>query len=114
MGFSCQLSAQELNQNGHYQQQLDRYIEVVNKTKNILDDPQAKPSVQIQKQALCSRIEAYRSILALTQRYVDQDSAPMMKIIAEQYLERQKHSFEQVGMNETAFCANSTTESVRN
>ena len=88
-----------------YQQKLDQYIAIVNESKKILDEPNTQFSATEQKQALCDRIQAYRGILDLTQNFPQQESAFMMKFVANSFLDRQKNSFDQSGMTEQVFCA---------
>lgn len=49
-----------------YNQKIQQYIEVVNQTKLILDDPDASASAKLQQQTLCLRIQTYKEILKLS------------------------------------------------
>ena len=87
-----------------YTRQIDQQIAIVNKTKLVLDDPDAKSSALDQKNALCERIRAYRNIQTLSENHLHQENAVAMKMVSDLFLEKQQQSFAQVGMNESAFC----------
>lgn len=87
-----------------FNQQLQIYIDRVNQTKAILDDPNAPSSAEFQKQALCQRIQAYQNIAQFSQEHPENDSAKLMGSVAENYLARQKQSFEHAGWNVHIFC----------
>ena len=87
-----------------YTRQIDQQIAIVNQTKLILDDPDAKSSALDQKNALCERIRAYRNIQTLSENHLHHENAFAMKMVSDLFLEKQQKSFAQAGMNESAFC----------
>ena len=87
-----------------YTRQIDQQIAIVNQTKLILDDPDAKSSALDQKNALCERIRAYRNIQILSEKHLHHENAFAMKMVSDLFLEKQQKSFAQAGMNESAFC----------
>ena len=87
-----------------YTRQIDQQIAIVNQTKLVLDDPDAKSSVLDQKNALCERIRAYKTIQTLSQNHLHHENAFAMKMVSDLFLEKQQQSFAQAGMNEAAFC----------
>ena len=87
-----------------YTRQIDQQIAIVNQTKLVLDDPDAKSSALDQKNALCERIRAYKTIQTLSQNHLHHENAFAMKMVSDLFLEKQQQSFAQVGMNESAFC----------
>lgn len=104
--FSVPTWANTAHQNYAFDEKLQQYIDVVNHTKTVLDDPNATPTALEQKQALCSRIQAYKNIVQLSQDHLELNSARLMHQVAEAYLERQHKSFNASAMNEQVFCAN--------
>ena len=87
-----------------YTRQIDQQIAIVNQTKLLLDDSDAKPSALDQKNALCERIRAYKTIQTLSQNHLHHENAFAMKMVSDLFLEKQQKSFAQAGMNESAFC----------
>ena len=87
-----------------YTRQIDQQIAIVNQTKLLLDDPDAKPSALDQKNALCERIRAYKTIQTLSENHLHHENAFAMKMVSDLFLEKQQQSFAQAGMNESAFC----------
>ena len=87
-----------------YTRQIDQQIAIVNQTKLLLDDSDAKPSALDQKNALCERISAYRNIQILSEKHLHHENAFAMKMVSDLFLEKQQKSFAQAGMNESAFC----------
>lgn len=87
-----------------FNRQLQTYIDSVNQTKAILDDPNAQSNAEVQKKALCQRIQAYQNIAQLSQEHPENDNAELMRKVAENYLTRQKQSFEHSGWNVHVFC----------
>lgn len=98
--------ANTAHQNHAFDLKLKEYIDVVNQTKMVLDDPRATPSALEQRQALCLRIQAYKNIAKLSQDNLDLDSARLMNRVAQVFLERQEKSFNASAMSEQVFCAN--------
>lgn len=72
---------------------LVQYITIVNDTKQVLDEPNAIVSEQKQKYALCQRIQAYQGILQLSEQHPQMENAAVMKLIAQNYLNRQQQIF---------------------
>lgn len=89
-----------------YDQKIQSYVAVVNQTKQILDDPNARASAKSQQQALCLRIQSYKEIVKLSQDHLGLESAKMMLRVAQTFLDRQTQSFNAAGMNESLFCSN--------
>lgn len=85
-----------------------QYVDVVNQTKTVLDDPKATPTASEQKKALCMRIQAYKNIVQLSQENLELDSARLMSQVAQAFLERQDQSFKASAMSEQIFCASMT------
>ncbi|AMW78925.1 hypothetical protein AMD27_08570 [Acinetobacter sp. TGL-Y2] len=96
--------ANTVHQNHAFDLKLQQYIDVVNHTKTVLDDPNATPTALEQKQALCMRIQAYKNIVQLSQDNLDLDSARLMNQVAQVFLERQRTSFQDSGVNVAIFC----------
>lgn len=94
---------QKLTQ-AQYDQQIERYTAQVNATKLILDDPNAQSDASAQKQAFCSRIDAYRQIAELSKQNLELDMASSMLMIANNFIERQHQSLVNSGMTEQVFC----------
>lgn len=88
-----------------FNQQIQQYIDIVNQTKTILDDPDTLASIEAQQQALCQRIHAYQDIVKLSNEYPKFENAMLMKWVAQHYLERQKVSLQSSGLNEGAICS---------
>lgn len=88
-----------------YNQKLNQYIAIVNSTKTVLDNPEVHASAEEQKKALCQRIEAYKNIVKISQANAQYENAPVMKLISQSFLDKQKASFEHSGVNEASFCA---------
>lgn len=99
--------AQNLNMNDYmneYEQKLAQYIATVNETKLILDTPESTSNIQSQKYALCQRIEAYQGILNLVQQYPEAENSQLMKMIAQNYLDKQLTGFQHSGISEKSLC----------
>ena len=88
-----------------YNQLIQQYTNQVNETKKILDEPEAHSNVTMQKQAFCSRIEAYEHIANLSKENTELETANIMFTIAHNFLERQKQNFIDSGMTAQVFCA---------
>ncbi|WP_086191655.1 hypothetical protein [Acinetobacter sp. ANC 3832] len=88
-----------------YNQLIQQYTNQVNETKKILDEPEAHSNATMQKQAFCSRIEAYEHIAHLSKENTELETANIMFTIAHNFLERQKQSFIDSGMTAQVFCA---------
>lgn len=104
--FSVSTWANTVHQNPAFDLKLQQYIDVVNHTKTVLDDPNATPTALEQKQALCRRIQAYKNIVQLSQDHLELNSARLMSQVAQTFLERQDQSFKASAMSEQVFCAN--------
>ncbi|WP_086206577.1 hypothetical protein [Acinetobacter sp. ANC 4648] len=93
-----------------YNQLLQQYTAQVNETKKILDDPKVKFDAATQKQAFCTRLTAYQQIADMSKANITLESASIMLMAANSFLERQKQSFIDSGMTEQVFCALSKVE----
>ena len=93
-----------------YNQLIQQYTNQVNETKKILDEPEAHSNVTMQKQAFCSRIEAYEHIANLSKENTELETANIMFTIAHNFLERQKQTFIDSGMTAQVFCATAKKE----
>lgn len=87
-----------------FNQQIQQHIDIVNQTKNILDHPDSLASAEAQQQALCQRIHAYQDIVKLSNEHPQFENAMLMKLVAQNFLERQKVSLQSSGLNEGAIC----------
>lgn len=105
--------ANTAHQNYAFDLKLQEYIDVVNQTKMVLDNPKATPSALEQKQALCKRIQAYKNIAKLSQENLELDSAPIMNRVSQNFLDRQEKSFNASAMSEQVFCAKTTQKDVK-
>ncbi len=101
----AELPSNQLSQE-QYNQRIQQYTDQVNATKHILDEDDLKVDATEQRKAFCSRLEAYQGIAALSQQNIGLDTANMMLIIANNFLDRQKQSIEQSGMTLAVFCSN--------
>lgn len=106
--------AQNLNMNDYmndymneYEQKLAQYIATVNETKLILDTAESTSNIQSQKYALCQRIEAYQGILKLVEQYPEAENSQLMKMIAQNYLDKQLAGFQHSGISEKSLCIQS-------
>lgn len=108
MCFSVPTWANTAHQSHAFDEKLQAYIDVVNQTKTVLDDPNATPTALEQKQALCMRIQAYKNIVQLSQDHLELNSARVMHQVAQTFLERQDQSFKASAMSEQIFCASMT------
>lgn len=95
---------QKLNQ-AQYNELVQQYTAQVNATKQVLDDPNAASDATTQKQAFCTRLAAYQQIADLSKANLELENANITLIIANNFLARQKQSFEDSGMTEQVFCA---------
>ena len=89
-----------------FDQRIQMYTDQVNATKHILDEENVTVDATEQRRAFCSRLEAYQEIAELAQQNIGLDTANMMLIIANNFLDRQKQSMAQSGMTVGVFCAN--------
>lgn len=101
--FADQMT-QKLTQD-EYNRKIQEYTDQVNATKLILDEPDAVTDAKQQKEAFCSRLEAYQNISMISKENIQLDTANMMFVIANNFLERQKQSFEASGMTSSVFCS---------
>lgn len=100
---SANAANQDLSE-ADFNQQIQQYIDIVNHTKTVLDDADALASAEVQQHSLCQRIHAYQDIVKLSNEYPKFENAMMMKLAAQSYLERQKVSLQNSGLNEDAIC----------
>ena len=102
--------AQTLSMNDYmneYEQKLAQYIATVNESKLILDTAESTSNIQSQKYALCQRIEAYQGILKLVEQYPEAENSQLMKMIAQNYLDKQLTGFQHSGISEKSLCTQS-------
>ena len=95
---------QKLTQD-EYNNKIQEYTDQVNATKLILDEPNSTTDAKQQKEAFCSRLEAYQKISMISKENIQLDTANMMFIIANNFLDRQKQSLEASGMTSDVFCS---------
>ena len=95
---------QKLTQD-EYNKKIQEYTDQVNATKLILDEPNSTTDAKQQKEAFCSRLEAYQKISMISKENIQLDTANMMFIIANNFLVRQKQSLEASGMTSDVFCS---------
>lgn len=95
---------QKLTQD-EYNKKIQEYTDQVNATKLILDEPNSTTDAKQQKEAFCSRLEAYQKISMISKENIQLDTANMMFIIANNFLDRQKQSLEASGMTSDVFCS---------
>ncbi|ELW77663.1 MULTISPECIES: hypothetical protein [Acinetobacter] len=95
---------QKLTQD-EYNQRIQNYIAQVNATKQILDDEiMGNQDADQQRKAFCSRLEAYQGIAQISQENLQLDTANMMLMIANDFLDRQKQSMQISGVALEKFC----------
>ncbi|MFW2081040.1 hypothetical protein ACNPQK_08690 [Acinetobacter guillouiae] len=97
-------STQKLTQE-QYDQRIQTYTDQVNETKHILDEAHSTITAIEQHQAFCSRLDAYQAIARISKENLELDTANMMLVIANNFLDRQKQSIEQSGMTFERFCS---------
>lgn len=97
-------STQKLTQE-QYDQRIQTYTDQVNETKHILDEAHSTITAIEQHQAFCSRLDAYEAIARISKENLELDTANMMLVIANNFLDRQKQSIEQSGMTFERFCS---------
>lgn len=95
---------QKLTQD-EYNKKIQEYTDQVNATKLVLDEPNSTTDAKQQKEAFCSRLEAYQNIALISKENIQLDTANMMFIIANNFLDRQKQSLEASGMTSDVFCS---------
>ncbi|KQX03709.1 hypothetical protein ASC84_03120 [Acinetobacter sp. Root1280] len=97
-------STQKLTQE-QYDQCIQTYTDQVNETKHILDEAHSTITAIEQHQAFCSRLDAYQAIARISIENLELNTANMMLMIANNFLDRQKQSIEQSGMTLERFCS---------
>ena len=103
--YSCaDQTTQKLTQD-EYNKKIQEYTDQVNATKLILDEPNSVTDTKQQKEAFCSRLEAYQKISMISKENIQLETANMMFVIANNFLDRQKQSLEASGMTSDVFCA---------
>ena len=88
-----------------YQQKLDHEMQLIEQTKQILDDEHSTVTLMEQKLALCGRLKAYQNIVDLADEFIQVEQAHVMKRIAQFYLNQQSTSFQQSGMTIDDWCS---------
>ncbi|OTG79734.1 hypothetical protein B9T33_11390 [Acinetobacter sp. ANC 5054] len=101
---TVQLSVQKLSQ-AEYNQKIQQYTDQVNLSKTILDAEGSSATAQEQTQAFCTRLNAYRQILKISQENATLEMANLMQFAAQHYLQQQQESLQSSGLNESAFCS---------
>lgn len=106
LSMSClaESETQKLTED-EYNQRIQSYTEQVNATKKILDVEDSKASAKEQHDAFCSRLTAYQQIALMSKQNPELDTANIMLVIANRYLEQQKQSMEQSGMTLDVLCS---------
>ncbi|WP_151961148.1 hypothetical protein [Acinetobacter bereziniae] len=95
---------QKLTQD-EYNQRIQNYTAQVNATKQILDDEiMGNQDADQQRKAFCSRLEAYQGNAQISQENLQLDTANMMLMIANDFLDRQKQSMQISGVALEKFC----------
>lgn len=95
---------QKLTQD-EYNQRIQNYTAQVNATKQILDDEiMGNQDPDQQRKAFCSCLEAYQGIAQISQENLQLDTANMMLMIANDFLDRQKQSMQISGVALEKFC----------
>ena len=103
--YSCaDQTTQKLTQD-EYNKKIQEYTDQVNATKLILDEPNSVTDTKQQKEAFCSRLEAYQKISMISKENIQLETANMMFVIANNFLDRQKQSLEASGMTSEVFCS---------
>ena len=87
-----------------FDRQLDEQTDIVNASKKVLDQQNTDADAEAQKIAFCQRVKAYHQIYQLAESHPELENAAMMKLVAGQYLERQKQSMQNSGMTENFIC----------
>ncbi|WP_010111477.1 hypothetical protein [Acinetobacter sp. P8-3-8] len=95
---------QKLTQD-EYNKKIQEYTDQVNATKLVLDEPNSTTDAKQQKEAFCSRLDAYQNIALISKENIQLDTANMMFIIANNFLDRQKQSLKASGMTSEVFCS---------
>lgn len=88
-----------------YQQKLDHEMQLIEQTKQILDDEHSTATPMEQQLALCGRLKAYQNIVGLADQFIQVEQAHVMKRIAQFYLNQQSTSFQQSGMTIDDWCS---------
>lgn len=96
-----------------YNQLIAHFTKEVNATKKILDESE-NADASAQKQAFCARLNAYQHIAQLSQNNLQLETASVMLMVANQFLDRQKQSLVESGMTEQVFCAPSHSKMSEN
>ena len=104
--------ATKLNQ-AQYNTRMQYYTDQVKASKAILDVENSSADAKQQKQALCTRIQAYQNITKWSQVNIQLESANMMIWVADQFLQRQKESMEQSGMTLDQLCVNTGSDQLK-
>lgn len=102
-GYAVASEVAKLTQ-AEYDHQIQQYTDQVNATKAVLDDPDSHADTVEQRKAFCARLEAYQSILKISQQNNQLENANMMLMIANRFLTQQQESLADSGMNSSAFC----------
>ena len=99
-GAADLLDAQEMA----YQQKLDHHMQMIDRTKLVLDAQEITATPSEQQQALCERLNAYREIVLLGDEFAELAQAQSMKRVAQFYLNQQSASFQHAGIALEQWC----------
>lgn len=87
-----------------YDQKIAEYTTTVNATKKILETQDQHVTSAQMKTAFCERMQAYHDIAELSTANLRLNTAPIMLMVANRYIEQQQKSLTDAGMNERVFC----------
>ncbi|TQR72822.1 hypothetical protein [Acinetobacter sp. RF14B] len=87
-----------------YDQFIAQQTRIVNETKVILDQPNQEGDAQKQRWAFCQRLTAYEEIQKVSEENHELNMAPIMAMIAKNFLDRQVQSMHNSGMTAAVFC----------
>lgn len=101
----CNAEIHQKLMQSEYDQKIDQYTAQVNASKKILDEPNSQVDANLQKQAFCSRLDAYQQIEKISKNNIELENANIMLMIANHFLQNQRQSLHDSGMTENVFCA---------
>lgn len=103
----CNAETHQKLMQSEYDQKIDQYTAQVNASKKVLDEPNSNSQVDanLQKQAFCSRLDAYQQIEQISKNNIELENANIMLMIAHHFLQKQRQSLYDSGMTEKVFCA---------
>lgn len=101
----CNAETHQKLMQSEYDQKIDQYTAQVNASKKFLDEPNSQVDANLQKQAFCSRLDAYQQIEKISKNNIELENANIMLMIANHFLQNQRQSLHDSGMTEKVFCA---------